>query len=58
MNATAEPKKEFKLKIYQCFDGSWRILSEDYIDLWGDDHLFHLTAEEVASEIKDLLQLP
>jgi hypothetical protein len=58
MNATAEPKKEFTLKIYQCPDGSWRILSEDYIDEWGDRKLRNLTADQVASEIKNLLQSP
>jgi len=55
MNATAEPKKEFTLKIYQCPDGSWRILSEDYINEWGDYKLRNLTADQVAIEIKKLL---
>jgi len=56
MNATAEPKKEFTLKIYQCLDGSWRILSEDYINEWADHKLRNLTADQVAIEIKKLLQ--
>jgi hypothetical protein len=56
MNATAEPKKEFTLKIYQCPDGSWRILSEDYINEWADDKLRNLTPDEVAFEIKKLLK--
>jgi len=56
MNATAEQEKEFTLKIYQCLDKSWRILSEDYIDEWGDDKLRNLTANDVAFEIKKLLQ--
>jgi hypothetical protein len=56
MNATEEQKKKFTLKIYQCPDGSWRILSEDYINEWADDKLRNLTADEVASEIKKLLQ--
>lgn len=58
MYATTEQKKEFTLKIYQCLDGSWRILSEDYIDEWGDHKLRNLTADDVASEIKNLLQPP
>jgi hypothetical protein len=58
MNATAEIGKEFTLKIYQCPNGSWRILSEDYIDKWGDDKLRNLNSDEVASEIKKLLQSP
>jgi hypothetical protein len=58
MNATTEQKKEFTLKIYQCPDGSWRILSEDYINEWGDYKLRHLTADEVVHEINCLLQLP
>jgi hypothetical protein len=56
MNTITEQKKEFTLKIYQCPDGSWRILSDDYINEWGDYKLRHLTTDEVASEIKDLLQ--
>jgi hypothetical protein len=51
-------KTQFDLKIYQCADGSWRILSKDYIDEWADDKLRNLTADEVASEIKKLLQTP
>jgi hypothetical protein len=58
MNTTAEPEKEFTLKIYQCPDGSWRILSEDYIDKWGDYKMRKLTPDQVASEIKELLQSP
>ena len=58
MNATAEQEKGFTLKIYQCPDGSWRILSEDYIDEWADDKLRNLTADQVAFEIKKLLQSP
>ena len=58
MNATTEQKKEFTLKIYQCLDGSWRILSEDYIDEWGDYKLSHLTVDDAVYEIKCLLQLP
>jgi hypothetical protein len=56
MNATAEQKKEFTLKIYQCPDGSWRILSDDYINEWADYKLRNLTVDDVASEIKKLLQ--
>jgi len=56
MNAIAEPENGFTLKIYQCPDGSWRILSKDYIEEWADDKLRNLTADEVASEIKKLLQ--
>jgi hypothetical protein len=58
MNATVKEKTQFDLKIYQCADGSWRILSKDYIDEWADDKLRNLTADEVASEIKKLLQTP
>jgi hypothetical protein len=56
MNATAEPKKEFAFYIYQCPDGSWRILSEDYINEWADNKLRNLTGVEVCDEIKKLLQ--
>jgi hypothetical protein len=55
MNTTTEQKTEFNLKIYQCPDGSWRILSEDYIDEWADDKLRDLSPEEVAHEIRKLL---
>jgi len=55
MNATTEQRTEFNLKIYQCPDGSWRILSEDYIDEWADDKLRGLDPEEVACEIRKLL---
>jgi hypothetical protein len=58
MNAIAEAEKGFTLKIYQCPDGSWRILSKDYIDEWADDKLRNLTANQVAFEIKKLLQSP
>jgi len=46
----------YTLKVYLCPDGSWRILSKDYIDEWGDDKLRNLTPDEVVSEIKKLLQ--
>jgi len=46
----------YTLKVYLCPDGSWRILSKDYIDEWGDDKLRNLTSDEVVSEIKKLLQ--
>jgi hypothetical protein len=55
MNATTEQRTEFNLKIYQCPDGSWRILSEDYIDEWADDKLRGLDPKEVACEIRKLL---
>ncbi len=55
MNATTKQKTEFNLKIYQCNDGSWRILSEDYIDEWGDDKIRNLTAEQLVEEIKKII---
>jgi hypothetical protein len=56
MDTIAEQKMEFNFKIYQCPDKSWRILSEDYIEEWGDCKLRNLTADEVVFEIKKLLQ--
>ena len=55
MNATTKQKTEFNLKIYQCNDGSWRILSEDYIDEWGDDKIRNLTAEQLVEEIEKIV---
>lgn len=55
MNATTKQKTEFNLKIYQCPDGSWRILSEDYIDEWGDYKLRNLTPADIPREIKRLI---
>jgi hypothetical protein len=46
---------ELNLKIYQCPDGSWRILSEEYIEDWGDYKIRHLTAEEAVDEIERLI---
>lgn len=54
-NATTKQKTEFNLKIYQCPDGSWRILSEDYIDEWGDDKIRNLTAKQLVEEIKKII---
>lgn len=55
MDATTKQKTEFNLKIYQCTDGSWRILSENYIDEWGDVKIRNLTDEQVVEEIKQLV---
>ena len=55
INTNKEPKTQLSLKIYQCNDKSWRILSEDYINEWAYYKLRNLTTEEVLDEIRKLM---
>jgi hypothetical protein len=55
MDTNTKQKTELNLKIYQCPDKSWRILSKDYIDEWGDYKLRALSPTDVACEIRRLI---